>query len=105
MPDTGSRKVVVNVSTPGAALNEEHRRESTVTILSWLAECCGEDVADTWAWLHTPMPCGLPLDPHLEEGLRWAAAGREAAMPMMHAALAEVHRRLDEAMASRVRTA
>ena len=87
------------------SLTEEQRREATITLLTWLAETCGEDVAETWAWLHTPMPCGLPLDKHLEEGLRWAAAGREAALPMMDAALAEVHRRLDEAMASRTRAA
>jgi hypothetical protein len=64
-------------------LTVEQRYEATLAVLCWLEESCGKDVAHRWFWEHTPMPCGLPLDDQLEQGLLWAALGREAALPLI----------------------
>jgi len=80
-------------------LTEQQRKDATIAVLTWLEETCGKDIADTWAWCHTPMPCGLPLDEQLEEGLAWAAVGREAALPMMRASREAYEQYVREAMA------
>ena len=81
-------------------LTEEQRREATKAVLEWMTETCGFDVARDWAWCHTPLPCGLPLDDQLEQGLLWASLGREAALPLMAANRAKISREEDEAMAA-----
>lgn len=81
-------------------LTLEDRRAATVTVIDWLTETCGPDVANAWAWEHTPMPCGLPSDEQLAEGLSWAAAGREAALPMMVAARDAYEREVEAVMAA-----
>jgi hypothetical protein len=48
------------------------RRVATKHILGMLTAAHGPKVADYWAWERTPMPCGLPSDEQLGEGLRMA---------------------------------
>jgi hypothetical protein len=50
----------------------EERRNATQTVLAWITESCGSKSADFWAWEMTPMPCGLPSDEQLEDGLQMA---------------------------------
>ena len=78
--------------------DEVDRRERTKLVITWLAETCGEDVADMWCWEHTPMPCGLPSDTQLAQGLEWAALGRDRALPLMAAAREAYEREMSEAM-------
>ncbi len=49
------------------------RKRTTQTVLDWIIELRGNDVASLWAWETTPIPCGLPSDEQLEEGLALAA--------------------------------
>jgi hypothetical protein len=84
-------------------LTLEQRRAATESVLVWLTETCGEDVANEWAWEHTPLPCGLPLDEQLERGLQFAALGRYAAIPLMAADQERYEQEAIEAMAARRR--
>jgi hypothetical protein len=61
---------------------------------------CGEDVAETWFWCHTPMPIGLPLDEQLDFGLTLASVGRDAAIPLMREDRDRYEREVSEAMRS-----
>jgi len=47
----------------------EERQAATQTVVAWITEAHGNDVAYTWAIECTPMPCGLPSDAMLDEGL------------------------------------
>jgi len=82
-------------------MTERQRREATQLVLVWLEETCGADVAHDWYWEHTPLPCGLPLDDQLDQGLQWAAMGRKAALPLMANDRAAYHREMAEIMAHR----
>jgi len=50
----------------------EERKRATETIIDWITEYRGSDLATYWEWERTPMPCGLPLDEQLDEGLALA---------------------------------
>jgi hypothetical protein len=71
----------------GCRMDERMRREATVTLLEWIAAAHGEKVAHCWAYNLTPIPCGLPLDSQLENGLRLATG---------EVSLGELLRRADE---------
>ena len=57
-------------------MTDEQRRTATIAVETWIRESLGNDAALLWLWELTPMPCGLPSDAQLDEGLRIAA--REA---------------------------
>lgn len=50
----------------------DERKDATRAVIAWIVEALGDQAADTWAWEATPMPCGLPSDEQLDEGLRVA---------------------------------
>lgn len=54
-------------------MTDKERIAAAQAIVDWLREYRGEDEAELWMWNLTPMPCGLPLDDQLEDGLRIAA--------------------------------
>lgn len=62
-------------------MTDEQRKRAAVTICEWLTEYCGQATADYWAWERTPMPCGLPSDEQLDEGLQNALRGATRATP------------------------
>ena len=62
-------------------MTDDQRHEAAKAVAQWLTEECGEEVAGFWVWERTPMPCGLPSDAQLEEGLRWAAEGVKFKQP------------------------
>lgn len=43
------------------------------TVVDWLKEHGGEELALTWLWECTPVPCGPPSYAQIEEGLRVAS--------------------------------
>lgn len=45
------------------------RKFATETVLRWIEEYQGREVMTTWAWECTPIPCGLPDDEQLAEGV------------------------------------
>ena len=51
----------------------DERKAATETVLRWIEEAHGERAASSWAWECTPIPCGLPSDQQLDEGLRIAS--------------------------------
>lgn len=53
----------------------EERRAATKVVIGWIIESCGDAAADYWAWERTPMPCDLPSDEQLDEGIEMAVAG------------------------------
>lgn len=50
----------------------DERKRTTETVIGWIVESQGEKAASEWAWGATPIPCGLPSDKQLDEGLRVA---------------------------------
>jgi len=48
------------------------RKRRTQSVLDLISERHGSSVARDWAWACTPIPCGLPSDEQLEDGLRLA---------------------------------
>ncbi len=48
------------------------RKDAAVTVTRWITDAHGDDVASLWVWECTPMPCGLPSDEQLQEGLSLA---------------------------------
>lgn len=53
-------------------MTNEQRKEATIAVYDWLVEYKGEELAQFWMWERTPLPCGLPLDRQLEEGMMMA---------------------------------
>lgn len=53
-------------------IEDQRRHEATLAVIHWIQETWGNEMADWWAWECTPMPCGLPDDEQLEDGLRLA---------------------------------
>lgn len=47
-------------------------RQNFATIVEWIAEAHGDEVAHTWAWECTPFPCWAPSIEQLEEGFMLA---------------------------------
>ena len=52
---------------------DDKRHKQTVIVMEWITEKYGPEVASWWYWECTPMPCGLPDDEQLRDGLRLAA--------------------------------
>lgn len=50
-------------------LDELRRRKSALYISEWIEELQGREASELWVWECTPIPCGLPSDQQLEEGL------------------------------------
>ncbi len=53
--------------------DHEGQRAKAGIVIAWIVEALGEEAASTWAWECTPMPCWLPSDEQLDEGLRIAS--------------------------------
>ncbi len=47
----------------------EARKRATETLIGWIEQVHGQEVAYAWAWECTPIPCGLPDDQMLDDGL------------------------------------
>ena len=73
------------------------REAATETIIGWIVESKGERTASEWAWGATPIPCGLPSDKQLDEGLRVATG--ELSIGTL---LSQVDREMIEQMAAYV---
>lgn len=69
------------------------RKQAAETVARWITEMQGEEVASAWAWECTPMPCGLPSDEQLQEGLS-LALGEVS----IGALLAKTYREMEEEM-------
>ncbi len=54
-------------------MTRDNRIATAQIIVDWLRETRGDKEAELWVWNLTPMPCGLPTDSQLEDGLRIAA--------------------------------
>ncbi len=50
----------------------EARKRATETVMRWIEDAHGEEVAGAWAIECTPIPCGLPDDQMLDDGLSLA---------------------------------
>ncbi len=72
----------------------DQRKEATTTVIRWITDAHGDEVAGAWAWECTPMPCGLPSDEQLHEGVSLALGEIT-----IGALLAKSYRAMDEAMA------
>lgn len=68
------------------------RKAAAVAVTEWIVEMRGEETAQTWAWECTPMPCGLPTDEQLAEGLAVALGDLS-----IGALLDKCYREMDEA--------
>jgi len=53
-------------------MSEEQRHKAAQAVTAWITEYRGERIASYWVWERTPMPCGLPDDEQLAEGLALA---------------------------------
>ncbi len=73
----------------------DERKRTTETVINWIVESQGEKAASDWAWGATPIPCGLPSDKQLEEGLR-VATGELSIWEL----LGQVEREMSESMAA-----
>jgi hypothetical protein len=73
----------------------DDRKRQTETVLGWIEESQGSKVASDWAWGTTPIPCGLPSDKMLDEGLR-VATGELS----IWALLSQVEQEIKEDMAA-----
>lgn len=56
----------------GPYQTDEARRSATQAVLKWIEERHGGEAAGIWAMSCTPIPCGLPDDEMLEDGLSLA---------------------------------
>ena len=70
------------------------RREAAIVVTEWITDALGDDVAKAWVWECTPMPCGLPSDDQLAEGLSLALGEIT-----INALLDKTYREIDEQMA------
>lgn len=50
----------------------EARKMATDTVLGWIEAAHGSEIMSAWAYECTPIPCGLPDDEMLDEGLSLA---------------------------------
>lgn len=73
----------------------DQRKEAAVTVTRWITEAHGDQVASAWVWECTPMPCGLPSDEQLHEGVSLALG--EVTIGEL---LAKSYREMDEEMAA-----
>lgn len=67
------------------------RKQAAETVVRWITDMQGEEVAQAWVWECTPMPCGLPSDEQLQEGLSLALGE-----VTIGALLAKTYREMDE---------
>ncbi len=51
----------------------EATRDECRTVIGWLTEKGGDELASTWVWECTPMPCGAPTYEQAWEGVCIAA--------------------------------
>jgi hypothetical protein len=50
----------------------ELHKQATLAVIEWIAEKHGEAAADWWLWEATPLPCWLPSERQLWDGMRLA---------------------------------
>ena len=75
------------------------RRRATQSVIEWISESLGDEVASNWAWGATPIPCGLPSDKQLDEGLR-VATGELSIGSLLGQVEQETSEQMDAYMAS-----
>lgn len=71
------------------------RKAATEAVIGWIVAERGEPAASTWAWECTPIPCGLPSDRQLDEGLRIATGELD-----LREHVARCYAEMDEQMAA-----